>query len=91
MDAYQKVVAFDRGLKEGDRVAARWTWNFGNYCDTGIVVKLNRKSVRVRIDNGVSYGRDGSLPAGHVVSVPRTSNLDSWSWNNGVFPAECGT
>ena len=82
---YTRVMAFDRALRVGQRVAVRWTWNYGYYCDTGIVVKLNAKSARVQLDGA----KPTYLPAGHVVFVPRVTDLDKWSWNNGVFPPEC--
>jgi len=89
---YVRVRDFDRALQVGDRVAARWTWGFGQWCDTGTVVKLNPKSVRVRLDHGVDYGvhgTGGGLPSGHVVLVPRAADRNKWTWNNGVFPPEC--
>lgn len=79
---------FNRTLWKGSRVAVRWTWGGRSWCDTGIVDKLNRKSVRVRLEHGVRYSAEWSLSAGHVVSVPRYLH-ERWSQVNGVFPAEC--
>lgn len=83
-EEHQKWSEFDRSLKVGDNVQARWT-NSG-YCMTAPaqVSKLNIKSLRVTLymEHKAPHG---DYPAGTELVIPRMLN-PLWSANNCVVP-----
>ncbi len=79
--------AFDRSLKAGSIVEVRWTNSHRYYAARGEVVKINAKSLRVRLLEAVT-GVEGDIfvyPVGRTIVVPRQYQA-RWSANNGVFP-----
>jgi len=71
---------FDSKLAVGQVVRVRWTWSYGQYDAEAEIVKLNAKSVRVKLlqDAGDHF------TSGFVLTVKR--GAESYSINNGVFP-----
>lgn len=82
------VMKWDAALKVGDHVKVRWTNSHNYYAQPGVVVKLNRESVRVALDNDVTAGGQLLYPKGREIRVPRCTfnSIKLWSVNNGVFP-----
>ena len=86
-------VSFEEGLKLGDTIEARWTNCYCYYQARAEIVRVNAKSVRVRLLEAVpaAWGPDG-YPAGFEISIPRFNPLSPgrgrWSINNGVFPID---
>jgi hypothetical protein len=81
-EAMKELHAWERTLAPGMKVSARWTWSHGCYETKAEVVRVNEKSVRVRLTAGNTY-----LPSGRELTLPLGSGYtDRWSWNNGVFP-----
>ncbi len=66
---------FEEALREGDRVLARWTNSFHYHSAHGVVVRVNEKSVRVKIDEPASYMH------GRTLTVPRATTK-TWSMHN---------
>ena len=70
----------------GQRIIARWTWGHGDWEAPATVVVVNRSSIRVRLEREVVYsaGDGWTLPAGHVIVLPRRGNA-KWSQNNSAY------
>lgn len=73
----------DAALTIGALVVARWTNCFRQYEARATVVKVNRKSVRVTLVDGI----DG-YPAGREIVLPRFENWRTWSVNNCARPID---
>lgn len=78
------VFDFDADLKVGDEIEARWTNSFRLWSGKATIVKLNAKSIRVRLTDNVGDPRR-HYPAGREITLPRISDLKRWSQNNGAF------
>jgi hypothetical protein len=81
------VVKWDRELEVGSCARVRWTNGSLHHEGEGEVVKLNEKSLRVRLARAVP-SLNGGYPAGYEVIVPRPSNWRDWTWQNCAMPAE---
>ena len=79
----ENYIHWEKSLKIGDLVEARFTNNFNYYHFTGRITKINRMSMRVAtIQNNIPYRDDH---AGKQFVFPRyLANI--WSRNNGIFP-----
>ena len=82
---------FNRNLKFGDKVLARWT-NCGYQMQgTGVVTKINAKSARVVLSESVPMG-EWTYPVGQEIRLPIITGNGrmsaDWTWNNGVFARE---
>lgn len=78
----QKVIDFESNLKPGDKVMVRWTNTHHVFSGPGTISKVNKRSVRVTLDQKVGW-----LEAGFDMSRPRYSDR-TWSSNNRVEPME---
>lgn len=86
MCEWQKQVTFEAALRVGDVVEARWTNCYEYYRVAAVIVRVNRKSVRVRLLRAQS-----GYPEGWEIPIPRFDPLNGnnrWSVNNGVFPID---
>ena len=75
---------WEDGLAVGDTVLARWTNSYNYYEARATVRKLNRKSLRVILEEPT-----GGYPEGWEILLPRQSDIFGaarWSVNNGAFP-----
>lgn len=70
--------AFERSLKPGDEVLARWTSSGGGYRGRSRVVKINEKSFRVELLEQVS-----GYPLGHLLTIPKFMGT-GWGQSNRV-------
>lgn len=75
---------WERGLNPGDVVEARWTNCHSYYVAKAEVVRVNQKSMRVKLVDGI----EDRYPAGHELSIATFMSMDRWSINNGAFPHE---
>lgn len=75
-------IEFNEKLAVGQIVEARWTNNFSFYACEAEVVKVNVKSLRVKL-----LKNHGPYLAGRVIVLPTYFDLRKWSVNNGAFPA----
>jgi len=87
-DQFRTVIDFEQGLQEGDKVRIRWTNCHNFYDGIGIVVRVNAKSIRVKLTEYVPYptGEYEGYPAGREITAPRIANIKMWSVNNRVEP-----
>lgn len=69
-----KQVVFENSLTPGQRVTARWTSCHTQQVRPATVVRLNRASVRVQVDDGRTF------------SIPRLTRatIPAWTTNNSV-------
>lgn len=77
------AIEIDRNLKVGDFVEARWTNCYRYYALRASIVKLNEKSVRVRLEED----KDGYTKS-REISIPRLLNWDKHGISNCVVPLE---
>ncbi len=83
---YQDVRNFNDQLTVGLEVEVRWTNNGHFNHAVGRVAKLNRKTVKVALNEPFTNGL-GTWPAGFQVLAPRPLLFDpAYTVNNGVFP-----
>lgn len=76
-------IEFDRHLMRGTFCIVRWT-NCGNQWEAPAwVSKVNPKSVRATLQEGI----EGHYPAGQEIIVPRPM-CKTWSQNNCVAPKD---
>lgn len=81
-------IEFERGLKVGDVVEARWTNSYRNYQVKAEIKKLNEKSFVVKLLVDVMDGDKVSYRNGYdKIRLPRMLSRE-WSMMNGVFPLE---
>lgn len=86
-EEYRKAMDFESALKAGDRVRVSWT-NCGNFFGAiAEVVRVNAKSVVVKLREEVSYpGLASGYPVGQRIRAPRLGDIRRWSVNNRVEP-----
>ena len=86
MTDFKEAMNIDRSLTVGQPVEARWTWCHGYYAANAVIVKVNKKSVRVELLEDVDsmFTRDIAWPKGRELRMPRFMTTE-WSVNNGVF------
>lgn len=85
----KNVIQFERNLKVGDVVEARWTGGGHEYQAKAEISKLNEKSFRVTLLVEVKDGEKIVYPKGwSKIRVPRILAGDEWNTRNGVFPLE---
>lgn len=83
---YQKnALAWERSLKPGDIVMARWTSCYTAYSCRSEVVRVNQSSIRIRLVNDISYKDECLYESGRSFSLPRIYN-PRWSSCNRVSP-----
>lgn len=76
----EAAVLWEKEVKVGDLVIAKWT-NCGNYYETEVEVdKINEKSYVTLVKRPT-----GGYPVGHVIRVPRVQSR-TWSRWNRLFP-----
>lgn len=81
------ICDFEKSLLAGSKVRVSWT-NCGRFLSgLATVVKVNGKSIRVKLDEHVSPETYGGWPIGQVISAPLFMN-DLWSINNRVEPVD---
>lgn len=87
---YEELMKFDATLKVGQHVSVYWTGAGMNFRGHGPIVKLNAKSVNVKLAESVVTQMAGSTPypVDFVVQVPRPMAARRWSWSNSVGPYE---
>jgi hypothetical protein len=86
---YLAHIEWERTLKVGDAVEARWTNCGHEWRAKATVKKLNEKSVRVVLAEklpGFSGVGEVAYPVGQEITCPRTMALDKHSVNNCVVP-----
>jgi hypothetical protein len=86
LQRFQKRTAWERGLKKGDIIEARWTNSGRMYRAKAKVENLNEKSISIRLAEDL-YDSKGNptYKVGHRFPVPRFSG-STYSQNNGAFP-----
>jgi hypothetical protein len=84
MDAnqFRNAIDFDRSLAVGQVVEARWTANHCEHAVRAEIVKLNEKSLRVKLLEEVSTVGGFKYPVGHSISLPRLLAFDKVSIKN---------
>jgi hypothetical protein len=86
---YRAALHFDRALKVGDIVEARWTNSHMEYRAKAEVIRVNGKSVRVRIMEAVKdYKGVDVYSVGHAIVCPRIMAQDRFSMSNCVCPLD---
>lgn len=79
------IEVWEFSLKPGDPVEARWTNSYTGYVHPAEVVRVNRKSVRIRLLKDIHVGGRLVYEAGREFSLPRVWSAE-WSMNNCVLP-----
>jgi hypothetical protein len=86
-ESFKNALDWDRKLYVGLKVEARWTNSGYDRSGPAEIVRLNAKSVRVkllaRIDAEIS-----TWPVGHELNIPRFLSVTRWSISNCVAPLE---
>lgn len=95
IDYTKSIIAFERGLRVGDKVEVRWTaGSFGHYTAPGQVTRINQASVRVAIDKAIpsqSAAFAEAYPARTEIVVPLFSAFSrnsKWAQFNRVAPLQ---
>lgn len=81
--------AWEEALEPGALVRVRWTNSYNSWTTQAAVVRVNRKSVRIRLTKAIVILDQLTYPVGQEFPVPRMY-ADGWSENNGVEPWEEG-
>ena len=88
-DEFKKVLNFENSLNVGDKVYAVWTNCHNYYAANATVLKVNKASFVVTLDEEVSSSL-GTYPVGNKIKCPRfalgTSGMELWSANNRLEP-----
>lgn len=79
------VCDWEGALHEGDTVAVVWRHAGSLYRGEAQVVRVNARSVRVRLTEEVTAVA-GTYPAGREIVVPRVANIVRWGPYNRVEP-----
>lgn len=97
-DEFRDLMAHDERLTVGHPVTVRWTTNHRCYAAPGRVQQVNATSVLVALDVALCTTSlaeqelataDGILyPAGHVITVPRITDMRRWTAHNCTTDAE---
>ena len=77
LDEFREVFEVELRLKPGDTVRVYWTNCGYHYCAKAEVLRLNQRSIAVRLIESV----DGYL-AGQRITVPNILAMERWSMNN---------
>lgn len=77
-------IADERLLKPGVKVIAYWTSSGNEYTAQAEVVKVNAKTILVRLLHKVSVDWRSAYSEGTEISCPRVMNAKKWSWRNRV-------
>lgn len=86
---YREALHFDRALKTGDLVEARWTSSHTEYRAKAEVIRVNGKSVRVRLLEAIQDYKGADIyPVGHAIVCPRIMAHDRFSMSNCVCPLD---
>lgn len=80
---YSVVINFESSLVPNSPVMAKWTNNGTKYYGMAAVVKVNKKSIRVRLTEDIIPYRKG-----REISVPSIDNIQQWTANNRVEPLD---
>ena len=87
-EQFRKLIAFESSLQPGASVRVRWTNCGSHYQAAANVVRVNNKSVRVRLEEDVPTWSGGQgYRIGHEIVVPRLRDFLRWSCHNCVTPA----
>lgn len=78
-----EITEYEKGLAVGQVVRIRWTHSGGFYVAMATLSKINKKSVRARLNHHVQ-GPSGGWPEGHELVIPLFWALNEWSANNRV-------
>jgi hypothetical protein len=78
------VINFERTLKPGQLVEARWTNSYMQYAAAATIVRANRSSIRVRLTEEIKHGDVVMYPIGREIVVPSMNDFRRWSPNNCV-------
>jgi hypothetical protein len=88
---FREYTSFVSSLKVGDLVMARWTTSGLAFAVKSEVIKISRKSLRVKMPHVIYHGSYhlGSAPVyqkDQEIVVPICVTDKKWSANNGAFP-----
>ena len=81
------VINFEKGLVPGVSVRVRWTNSNRYLAAQAVVLRVNRKSVRVTLTEAVATIPLGGWQVGHEIVVPRIDDK-RWSCGNRAEPVD---
>ena len=80
----KELLSFEDSLTVGQKVLARWTNSFNHWQTEAEIVRVYRKSVRVRLTKAI----EGHYPVGQTFPIPRFDVGTGWSANNCILPLQ---
>lgn len=83
---FRTLLDEDEALVLGAPVVVHWTSCYRDYAARGVVTKVNRMSVRVRLEHVVLIDPGSAYPAGHQITVPRIADFRRWTAFNCARP-----
>ena len=82
------VFDFETSLRPGAAVLIRWTCGGCYHAGRATITKVNKKSVRARLEEPVPTGLGEPYAAGREIIAPTVEAFKLWSYNNRVEPVD---